>query len=68
MGDITWLPWTDSKGNHGEMRPLVVFGLTANLLEQDILRKAEAYITTDHNKAFTLKNMSYNLNRDKLPT
>lgn len=29
----------------------MVSGLTANLLGQDILREAEAYITTDH-KAF----------------
>ena len=50
----SWLPWTDSDGNRGEVRLLVVYGLTASLLSQDILPEAEAYITTDH-KAFYTK-------------
>lgn len=59
MGDTSWLPWTDSNGNRGEVRPLVVSGLTASLL-----RKLLSLLTI---RPFTLKNMSYRLNRDELP-
>ena len=47
----SWLPWEDPSGNRGEVQPLVVGGITANLLGQDILGAAEAVITTD-NRAF----------------
>lgn len=43
-----WLKWRDMDGTIGNVRPLVAAGLTANLLGQDILGEAEAYITTDH--------------------
>lgn len=43
----SWLFWEDHDGYHGEVCPLVVYGLMANLLGQDILEEAEAFITTD---------------------
>lgn len=44
---VEWVPWVDPDGNMGEVHPLVAPGLTANLLGQDVLGEAEAYISTD---------------------
>ena len=43
-----WLPWKDTDGSTGEVRPLIASGLNANVLGQDILGQADVYITTDY--------------------
>ena len=42
------LTWLGPDGDKGKFRPLILLGLSANLLGQDLLGQMDAIITIDH--------------------